>query len=134
LSPGTIGRWERSDSRAALPEWLDLAVTRLEAGVDAYEPTAEPPSGVDAVPDLSALSRLGSLPRESTTFIGREHEIAACLALLARSRIVTLTGPGGVGTTRLALRVAADAQGDYRDGVCLVELAALADPARTTGS
>jgi non-specific serine/threonine protein kinase len=78
--------------------------------------------------DVTTLSRLDNLPNELSTFIGRETQIASCLELLSRSRMVTLTGPGGVGKTRLALRVAADARRDYRDGACLVELAALADP------
>src|SRR6516162_5622374 len=69
LSPSTIGRWERSDSRVALPEWLDLTVTRLETGHDAYEPTAKPASGVEAAPELSVLSRLHGLPNESSSFI-----------------------------------------------------------------
>lgn len=69
--------------------------------------------------------RRGDLPGELTSFIGREAEVAAVKRLLSQSRLVTLTGPGGVGKTRIALRVAAELQQSYADGVCLVELSAL---------
>lgn len=68
------------------------------------------------------------LPVELTSFVGRRHEITEVKRLLAGSRLVTLIGVGGVGKTRLALRVAADVRRAFRDGVCLVELAALDGP------
>lgn len=70
-----------------------------------------------------------NLPAELTSFIGRDHELSEVSALLGRTRLLTLTGAGGSGKTRLALRVARQAAADYPDGVWLVELAALADPA-----
>lgn len=70
----------------------------------------------------------GVLPVELTSFVGREVEVAAVKRMLLRSRLVTLTGPGGVGKTRIALRVAAELQTAYADGACLVELSALQDP------
>ena len=63
-----------------------------------------------------------------TSFVGRQRELKKISELLAASRLLTLTGPGGVGKTRLAIRAAADATKGYRDGVCWVDLAALADP------
>ena len=69
------------------------------------------------------------LPQELTSFIGREREVGEIQRLLRTTRLLTLTGVGGVGKTRLALRVVRDLAGAYPDGVCLVELAALADPA-----
>jgi non-specific serine/threonine protein kinase len=72
--------------------------------------------------------RRDDLPVELTSFIGRETEIAAVKRLFSQSRRVTLTGPGGVGKTRIALRAAAELQDGYADGVCLVELSALQEP------
>jgi len=64
-----------------------------------------------------------------SSFVGRERELADVQARLAGARLVTLTGAGGCGKTRLALEVAQAVLGRYPDGVWLVELAALADPA-----
>lgn len=71
-----------------------------------------------------------NLPRERTAFVGREGDIASISALLRRGdvQLVTLTGPGGTGKTRLSLRVAAEARDDFRDGVFFVPLAPVADP------
>src|SRR5918911_639980 len=79
----------------------------------------------DALPD--ALPH--NLPLQLTSFVGRERELATVHGLLTQHRLVTLTGPGGTGKTRLAQQVAADLLPDYPQGVWLVELAALADPA-----
>lgn len=72
--------------------------------------------------------RDGAIPADLTAFIGRRAEVAAVKGLLRTSRLVTLTGVGGVGKTRLALQVGAGATGAFPDGVALVELAGLADP------
>ena len=79
-----------------------------------------------AVRAVDGLS--GNLPAELTTFVGRRHELADLKSLLSRSRLVTVTGVGGVGKTRLALRVAWQLRRSFRDGVWVVELAALRDP------
>lgn len=68
------------------------------------------------------------LPAELTSFVGRDGEIAEVRDILARNRLVTLTGAGGVGKTRLAARVAASVGADYTDGICYVDLAPLTDP------
>jgi predicted ATPase/DNA-binding CsgD family transcriptional regulator len=73
--------------------------------------------------------RQHNLPVSLTACIGREGEIAAVRCLLATIRLLTLTGAPGVGKTRLALEVAAGLGDAFRDGVWLVELAPLADPA-----
>lgn len=75
------------------------------------------------------MRRLQNLPADLTSFVGREREIRAVKRVLAGSRLITLTGSGGVGKTRVALRTASEVQRRFRDGVWLVELAALTDGA-----
>jgi predicted ATPase/DNA-binding XRE family transcriptional regulator len=69
-----------------------------------------------------------NLPTSLTSFIGREKEQAEILKLITKHRLITLTGSGGVGKTRLSLKIGEQVLGDYRDGVWLVELAPLSDP------
>ena len=70
----------------------------------------------------------GSLPRPLTSFIGRERELAEARRLLAGTCLLTLTGPGGSGKTRLSIELAAGAACDYPDGVYFVRLAPVRDP------
>src|SRR5712691_7592169 len=70
-----------------------------------------------------------NLPVQLTSFVGRELEVAELKQLLEDVRLLTLVGAGGVGKTRLALRLASELAPTTTDGVWLVELAALADPA-----
>src|SRR6201993_4806119 len=70
----------------------------------------------------------GRLRGELTEFVGRRAELARVREALEGARLVTLTGPGGIGKTRLALQVAAGAVRAFRDGASLVELAGLRDP------
>src|SRR5215813_4024785 len=74
----------------------------------------------------------GNLPAELSSFVGRRGELAEVRRLLADSRLVTLTGIGGVGKTRLALRAAAELRRAFRDGVWLVQLDQLRDQALVT--
>ena len=74
------------------------------------------------------VHRPGNLPAEATSFVGRRRELAEARRRLTEARLVSLTGPGGVGKTRLALRLAAELRRGYPDGVWLVELADLRDP------
>ncbi|MFJ9694657.1 ATP-binding protein [Kitasatospora sp. NPDC101183] len=70
----------------------------------------------------------GRLPAEVTGFVGRQRELADLAGLLASARLVTVTGPGGVGKSRLALRAAARAVGAFPDGTWLVDVAPVQDP------
>ncbi|MFI5803549.1 ATP-binding protein [Streptomyces sp. NPDC051561] len=78
--------------------------------------------------------RTGTLPVEVTGFVGRVSELEHVRELLRTSRLATLTGPGGVGKSRLALRTALSLKGEYDDGVVLVELSALHDPELLPGA
>lgn len=73
-----------------------------------------------------------SLPAQLTSFVGRVTQIVEIRALLADNRLVTLTGAGGAGKTRLAIQVAAHVASQYRDGVSYVDLA-IADEGGATG-
>ena len=86
--------------------------------------------GEDDFPPLKTLYRT-NLPVPATPFLGREHELADVRKLLERddARLVTLTGAGGSGKTRLALHAAGEVAGSYPDGVWWVPLAPIADPA-----
>jgi predicted ATPase/class 3 adenylate cyclase len=85
----------------------------------------------DRFPALRSLEVVpNNLPRQLTTFIGREREIAEAKRLLAETHLLTITGPGGSGKTRLSLEIGARLLSEYPDGVWLVEFAHLADPAR----
>ena len=77
---------------------------------------------------MGAARSAGGLRGELTEFVGRRAELAQVRDALAGARLVTLTGPGGIGKTRLALQAAAGAGRAFRDGVWLAELTGLRDP------
>jgi class 3 adenylate cyclase len=80
-------------------------------------------------PPLRTLDSFpGNLPARVSSFIGRQAEVVGVAAALGESRVVTITGVGGVGKTRMALQVAADMLPRYREGTWLVELAPVRDP------
>ena len=82
----------------------------------------------DTFPALATAETPTNLPSRVTSFLGREREIAEVLALLERARLLTLTGPGGTGKTRLSLEIAARSMETHPDGVFFVELAAITEP------
>ena len=89
--------------------------------VDLDQPTAFPPI-------LSLTRQLTNLPAQLTPFIGREEQLKELQEMHRQTRLLTLTGPGGAGKTRLALELAAQLVGEETDGVWLVELGPLSDP------
>src|SRR4051812_1141387 len=99
------------------------------AAADATHLPAQP----DRLPEEIAMTGRaaaapGNMPTEMTTFIGRRQLLQNVKAALGSARLVTLTGPGGVGKTRLAHRSAADLNRGIADGVWLVELGSLQEP------
>src|SRR5713101_372599 len=80
-------------------------------------------------PPLRSLTRrLSNLPVQLTAFIGRETELRELTDLHRQARMLTLTGPGGAGKTRLALQLASDVSTEHVDGVWLIELDPITDP------
>jgi predicted ATPase/class 3 adenylate cyclase len=108
---------------------LELGEHRLK---DIPEPVAIFQLGDDQFPPLKTISNT-NLPRPASSFVGRERELEDLLAKLEqRTRLLSLTGPGGSGKTRLALEAAATLVPEYKAGVFWVGLASLRDPALVT--
>jgi predicted ATPase len=126
------------------PATADLLVARLPAGVSLVDlgvhrlrDLSEPLRVFQVVgeglpsrfPPLQSLDAFpGNLPLQVSSFIGRDVELARVAKALTQARVVTLTGVGGVGKTRLALRAAAEELPRFREGAWLVELQAVRDP------
>lgn len=91
-----------------------------QMAIDGLPASFPAPRTLDATPN--------NLPLQLTSFLGRQREVADVLALLAEHRLVTLTGPGGTGKTRLALQAAAEASDRYSDGVYFVALEPITRP------
>src|SRR5918996_3765 len=90
------------------------------------------PSDFPAPRTLDA--RPNNIPAQLTTFVGRTEELAEVERLLEVNRLVTLTGPGGSGKTRLALEVASRTLSGYKDGAFFVDLSSVTDPALVSSS
>jgi predicted ATPase/class 3 adenylate cyclase len=120
-------------------EHLPKDKTLLELGVHYLKGLARPEKIAQLVlPDLqkdfpplnSISTATNNLPAQLTSFIGREKEIAEIIALLRSSRLVTLTGSGGTGKSRLSIEAGAEELANFTNGVWLIELAPLSDPAQ----
>jgi predicted ATPase/class 3 adenylate cyclase len=120
--------------RDTLPEAVtlrDLGARRLK---DLIQPEhifqVNVPDLPGEFPALKTLdARPTNLPAQPNAFMGRERELGEVKRLLSERRLLTLTGPGGIGKTRLALQTAADLVDDFEHGVYFVELAPISDPA-----
>jgi DNA-binding winged helix-turn-helix (wHTH) protein len=119
-----IGAIRRILSEAGGERWIETLTGR---GYRFVGPVAKFAS--DRSQDAGGRARRSTLPEALTSFIGRERELAEIKRLLPGKRLLTLVGAGGIGKTRLALQFAAEVVDAYRDGVWLVELAPVAEPA-----
>src|SRR6266480_4503582 len=126
-------------TRDLLPEDLSDAVSVRDLGEHRLKDLTQPqrlyqlviPGLENDFPALKTLEgRPTNLPIQPTVLIGREQQVKEAVALLRREgiRLVTLTGPGGTGKTRLSLQVAAELVADFEDGVFFVDLASITDP------
>jgi predicted ATPase/class 3 adenylate cyclase len=119
------------DFLPANTEMIDLGEKRLKDLLRPEHLSQLTPAGLPKIfPPIKTLEAFpNNLPMQLTTFVGREKEIGEVKAELETHRLVTLTGSGGTGKTRLSLQVAADLLENFEQGVWFVELAPLADPA-----
>jgi predicted ATPase/class 3 adenylate cyclase len=111
-------------------EFLDLGLHRLKdlpAPERLYQ--IKHPDLRETFPRLRTLDAAIHLPAPPTKFVGRDREVAQVCALLSATRLLTLTGPGGTGKTRLSLTVAAQSRDAFRDGVHFVDLSPINDSA-----
>ncbi len=119
----------RETREAADAEVLDLGEHRLK---DFAQPVWIFQLGSDRFPPLKTISNT-NLPRPASSFVGRDQEIEEVVTLLRDgARLLTLTGPGGSGKTRLAIEAAAELVPDFRNGVFWIGLATLRDPTLVT--
>jgi non-specific serine/threonine protein kinase len=117
---------------AVLKQEIDTDVSQTTR--DAFEQAMRWDSDPTTAGDIRPQPRTDNLPFQLTSFIGRERELAEVKRLLRQTRFLTLTGPGGCGKTRLAMQAASEMAAAMRDGVWLVELASLSDPALVSQS
>jgi predicted ATPase/class 3 adenylate cyclase len=124
-------------TRALVDHVLATGLTLKDLGVHRLKDLARPErlfqltiEGLPAdFPPLKTLEATpNNLPTQLTSFIGRDDQVREATQLLARSRLLTLTGPGGTGKTRLSLEIAANVLDVFPDGVYFVPLSAIHDP------
>ena len=124
-------------TRALVDHVLPSSLTLKDLGLHRLKDLARPERlyqlNIDGLPgEFPALRTLeatpNNLPTQMTSFIGRDDQVREGRELLSRARLLTLTGPGGTGKTRLSLQIAADVMDQFPDGVYFVPLAAVQDP------
>jgi predicted ATPase/class 3 adenylate cyclase len=123
----------RGLTSASLPDGVSLRSLGSHRLKDLGEPQALHQVLADRLaeefPPLRSIdARPNNLPTQLTSFVGRETELAEAGLLLAAKRLVTMTGPGGTGKTRLSLQVAANAADDFPDGIFFVALETVREP------
>ena len=118
-------------SASEIADQLDVSVNTEELGIEPGEELRQLEQAVlrQEVPAAAPHRARHNLPVRLTSFVGREEDLATVEGLLGRARLVTLTGVGGAGKTRLALECAAGVMDRFRDGVWLAGLAGITDAA-----
>jgi predicted ATPase/DNA-binding XRE family transcriptional regulator len=138
LSQRGVQDLERGVRATPRPETVRMLADALalDAAARSALIAAAHPELAAARPRPALALHVAAPPIPPTPLVGREGEVATVCALLRRSelRLLTLTGPGGVGKTRLALAVAAELAADFADGAAWVELAPLRDPSLVPGA
>jgi predicted ATPase/DNA-binding XRE family transcriptional regulator len=141
LSPRSVSDLERGINRTAHKDTALLLAGALgiegpgrELFVAAARGKAPAAEALAAARGAGLAERIGNLPLQVSSFIGRERQLEQTTAALGQARVVTLTGAGGVGKTRLALQAAGQAAGGFADGGWLCELAPVRDPAGVDGA
>ena len=118
---------DRLDARSALRDLGSVRLRDLASPEHVYQLLH--PELRQNFPALRSLERTpNNLPRQVTSFVGRQHEMSEARRLLTRTRLLTLVGVAGIGKTRLALQLAADVIDEYSDGVWFADLAQITDP------
>jgi predicted ATPase/DNA-binding SARP family transcriptional activator len=109
---------------------LEQAILRQDPALDAEPDSGHRLAATGAVPETpdQAAEAGDNLPVQASSLVGRERELSELRGILSASRVLTLTGAGGVGKTRLALELAGGLLGRWRDGAWFAELAPLSDP------
>jgi len=114
VTSNTVARWERGEQRISNPERLSAVLVRLSAKAKGSTRDGEP---------ASARPPPTNLPNQVSTFVGRHSEVRELKRVLRTRRLLTLTGAGGIGKTRLALQVGAALRDRFPDSVRFIDLA-----------
>jgi transcriptional regulator with XRE-family HTH domain len=118
----TVARWERGELRPIHPEHVERRLGRLERAKAGASVADRAPRRRQATPLPHS-----NVPVQLSSFIGREHELADVRQQLASARLLCLTGPGGIGKTRLAIEAASELAGDVMEELWVVELASVSE-------
>ncbi len=129
ISSSAVGAYERGIHSALIAKRYRRLADALQLSGDARTQFETAGRRKPRSPSDHLTKVLGNLPTAATSFIGRERELEQLSAMLKRHRIVTLTGTGGIGKTRLALQAASMCATSYRHGVWVIDLSRITDEA-----